>query len=130
MNDKDVLVFSFRGRAYHGKPGIEFRPLEVQEDFGEWRPAKSQDGKRVAGWLVAHGYRLAWRTMGRGDAVDYQEWWAKAELLSLDGKQWAAYPCHPSDLRMLLAHKLAGTVPEGNPYALVDGDGNYRVREG
>ena len=103
-----ATVFTFKGRAYHGKPGLEYRPLEVQEDFGEWRPVKSQDGKQIANWLVKHGYRLAYRKTGNGDACDYQEWWATTELIGNAGQ------AGPADLRLLLAGKQVCESPEYN----------------
>lgn len=80
-------VFAFRGRAYYGKPGWQLRPAEVQENFGEWRQAKSQDGKAVADWLVKNGFRMVYRSFSKGtDARDYKEWWARVELVGEQGQ--------------------------------------------
>jgi hypothetical protein len=90
-------VFAFRGRAYYGKPGWEFRPAEVQENFGGWRKAKSQDGKAVADWLVKNGFRMVYRSFSKGmEARDYKEWWAKVELVKQEGE------VRPDQLRQLV----------------------------
>jgi len=121
-----ATVFAFKGRAYYGKPGWKYCPLEAQEDFGQWRPAKSQDSKQIADWLTKHGYRLAYRKVGKGDtACDYEEWWATIELIGSRGD------CSPRELRgRLVGDAAAKRIDYSiNPYAAVDGDGNYRLRE-
>lgn len=97
-----AYVYAFRGRAYYGKPGWEFRPTEVQEDFGEWRMTKSQDGKAVADWLVKNDFRMVYRSFGKGfDARDYKAWWAHVDLVGEEGQ------VHPDELRELLAEEPA-----------------------
>jgi hypothetical protein len=96
-----AAVFAFKGRVYYAKPGWEYRPLEVQEDFRPWRPAMSQDGKQIAVWLVKHGFRLAYRKIGQGAMTcDYEEWWATLALIGAQGD------CPPRELRSRLAGEL------------------------
>ena len=82
MTTATACVFGFKGTAYWSRPGYDFRPDKVREDFGAWRPAQSQDGRRIASWLVRNGYRVAWRKIGRGaDAVAYEEYWVRMDVL-------------------------------------------------
>lgn len=100
-------VFSFRGRAYYGKPGWELHPAEVQEDFSGWRQTKSQNGKAVATWLVKNGYRVAYRSFSKGhEARDYKEWWAKTDLIGEEGQ------VSPDELRALVAKRAARAANE------------------
>jgi hypothetical protein len=70
-----MIVVEFEGTRHYGKAGWEYAPSRIREDFGEWRPVKSRDGKKIADWLVEQGYR-ALNTVGRGhDGSSYREWW-------------------------------------------------------
>ena len=103
-------VFAFRGRAYYGKPGWEFRPTEVQEDFSEWRQTKSQNGKAVADWLIKNGFRMVYRSFSRGaEAREYKEWWAKVEFVGEQGQVL------PNELKQQIAATISISVE-------VDGD--------
>jgi len=80
-------VYGFRGRVHNASPGLEFIPAETCEDFGDWRPVKSNDQKKITKWLIKSGYRLANRDMKRknGDG-DYEEYWALDSLVGNDPK--------------------------------------------
>ena len=43
-----MIVVEFEGVRHYGKPGWSERPVRVREDFGEWRPVKDRDGKKIA----------------------------------------------------------------------------------
>ena len=76
-----VKVYGFEGRVRYGKPGLVFEPAKTHENFGEWRNTKSQDGKKIADWLVKNGYRLVWRKLsGSGENRKYVEYWALRSL--------------------------------------------------
>ena len=67
-----ATVFVFTGRAYYGKPGIDWQMTQVQEDYAERRPFKSAWAKAQS-WMVANGYRKLWTTpVGRGVFADFQ----------------------------------------------------------
>lgn len=104
-DQKMVGVYAFKGRKYYGKPGIEFRPLQVQEDFGTWREAKSQDGKVVASWLVKNGYRKVWYKAVKSEAAgDYEEYWCHESLVG--------YDCEHLSIPPTVLKKLVGKPEE------------------
>lgn len=57
-----ATVFVFTGRAYHGKPGIDWQMAEVQEDYAERRPFMGAWAKAQS-WTVANDYRKLWDTL-------------------------------------------------------------------
>ena len=69
-----ATVFVFTGRAYHGKPGIDWQMAEVQEDYAERRPFKGAWAKAQS-WMVANGYRKLWATPVGRDGCDVTQVW-------------------------------------------------------
>jgi hypothetical protein len=70
-----MIVVEFEGVRHFNKPGWQFRPDKVRVDFGDWRPAKSQDGKKIADWMIERGYRML-NVAGRSHSGSlYREWW-------------------------------------------------------
>ena len=70
-----MIVVEFEGVRHYGKPGWQFRPDKVRVDFGDWRPAKSKDGKKIADWMIERGYRML-NVAGRSHSGSlYREWW-------------------------------------------------------
>lgn len=81
-----VKLYTFKGRCYYTKPGWEYRPHSVREDFGEWRESKTSDGKAIQDWLIKKGYRMVWSSASKGDiSREYTQHWALRSLVGDDG---------------------------------------------
>jgi hypothetical protein len=93
-----MIVVEFEGVRHYGKPGWSERPFRVREDFGEWRPVESQDGKRIAAWLVKHGYRVL-NTVGRShDSSSYREWWGLIGVFPMETNEHGALKLMPPEV--------------------------------
>lgn len=77
------IVFAFEGTRRFGHPGWVETAERVQQDFGEWRRTTSTDGKSIAKWLIAHGYRVLNYAGRANDGSTYHSWWG---LVSVFGE--------------------------------------------
>ena len=95
-----MIVVEFEGVRHYGKPGWSERPVRVREDFGEWRPVKSQEGKKIADWMIEHGYRVL-NTVGRSHSGSlYREWWGLEGVFPAETYDTGVYkPLAPEVIR-------------------------------
>lgn len=69
------VAFWFKGTARWQHPGWSYCYNEVAKDDGEYRDNRMKDGKTAQKWLVAHGYRIVYRSPVKSEISPVTECW-------------------------------------------------------